>query len=393
MHKHDGNTAGEPAPAEDSVLSQYNNNYQSTIMHLPKAERVQNAQTFHRELGTKAITFFMMVLGDMWLWFFLTWQYALSNGGGTGAVIVFACSTPGFVCILCNAIYQAARFPNIAGPAYWTYILWHPKSARKASFANAWCLAIGWSLGAAGTNNYVATLLVGAWSSLHAKYEWQAWHVVGASCAICVFAILVNLFMKWLRYASLVAAACSFLAFIIVLVSISIGWAFFTPTPHDINSWGWANANNWSTLSLALLANFNAPATTFIGVDAATHMTLETKNPGRSIPRGMTWSALYGYLTVFAMCGLIVHAPYNKEFAERCGSVPLAIFHRTTGEHILFTLFVLALVLAALVINTVNQMLTSTRMLWAFSDGLSAVPFFTWLTKVKHHAARHRSIS
>lgn len=115
----------------------------------PSDRQKSNASTFHRSLGKTGIFAFMFSLGDQNSWFFLTWQYALLNGGGYGAICSFCIAVFGCGCILICYVFQAANLPSNFGPAFWTYVYTNPRSARLANFVNANCLQIGWALGQA----------------------------------------------------------------------------------------------------------------------------------------------------------------------------------------------------------------------------------------------------
>lgn len=218
-------------------------------------------------------------------------------------------------------------------------------------------------------------------SLLRTDYTPPAWHSTLFTMGVAIFSVLCNIFLvrklnvlEGLMF--LVHIAGFFFIFVIL-------WIMGPRSePRDVFM-EFSNDNAWPSVGLACLAGIVSPVVTLIGTDSSCHLAEEMRNASWAVPRAMFLTATISYTLGLAMVITLMFniSDLDTVLNTTTGQSYIAVIQIAT-ESDTVTIFCTALVAFMMCSCGINQVTTSSRILYVFArDG--AVPFGTWMSYVR----------
>ena len=149
--------------------------------------------------------------------------------------------------------------------------------------------------------------------------------------------------------------------------------------------WGtFINAGGWSSDGVSFCLGFVTPAFALAGVDAVVHMSEETYNAPKSIPRAMIYSVIINGTAGFAYVVAVLYSitDLNALFNTPTGYPIIAVFQQATHNNRAATAMMTAVILVFCM--TLFGIITSlSRLTWAFArdQGLPFSSYFQHITE------------
>ncbi|OJJ50750.1 hypothetical protein ASPZODRAFT_54940 [Penicilliopsis zonata CBS 506.65] len=301
---------------------------------------------------------------NSWAGYTAAFTTPLEAGGAP--VVFWAPLVASFACLIITTglAELASAFPSNGGQYHHVYMVAPPKARAVLAFPTAWLSIFGWLFTDVSAAFFVAQLCVGIAQFYYEGLTvtaWQMWLIytlviILAAVCVCFLPRLIPLIessLFWLSLGSFIASLVAMLASSQHKQSASF---VFTQ---------WSNQTGWSDGTAFLLA-VGQSMWPWIGTDAATHISEETPNPGRSVPRAMWLSVVIGTITILpytlAMLFSIQDMEAVSDSALPIREVYLQALQSTTGATLLLILLVLIFFG-----GVVGVTVTSGRLIWAFA--------------------------
>ncbi|KAL3472832.1 amino acid/polyamine transporter I, partial [Aspergillus californicus] len=272
----------------------------------------------------------------------------------------------------------ASVWPHPGGPLFWITKVSPHYLGPVASFFMGWMnfLAYIASIGSAGfSSTQTVTALI---TNLYG-YEWDRWQMCLVYWGFALSFVPISLRASWLPAWSVAALVCLILT---LLVTVGIWLSHMEPQSpkfvftHFVNNTGWASSGFVFVLSLV--------QTTFAmsGLEAATHMSFETKEPQRTIPLVLVCSVAASTILCFGFAILLLFAlgPLESLSNSSLGAIYLQLYVNSIGK-------ASGLAVATIIMLLLNQfcgvqlLSASSRVIWALSRA-QWVPFSSIFARV-----------
>lgn len=139
------------------------------------------------------------------------------------------------------------------------------------------------------------------------------------------------------------------------------------PKPASEVFFSFTDGGQWGNMGLSCLVGMLSPVFSFLGPDAATHMSEELRDASRTLPLAMIWTAAIngamGFVTICTFVMVVgdldnaLHSPTGYAFIET--------FYNATHSHA-GTSVMTSILIVMLLFGCVTNFATSSRQLWAF---------------------------
>jgi choline transport protein len=216
----------------------------------------------------------------------------------------------------------------------------------------------------------------------HPYYVAERWHTTLIMICIAGLATLFNIYSKKLLplWGTLTGIFHVLFFFIILIALNAVG-------KKADNNQVWANfinAGGWPNDGVSFCLGFITPAFALAGVDGIVHMSEETHNAPKNIPRAMIYSVIINGLAGFAYSITILYCitDVNAIFETPTGFPIIVVFLQGTTNN---TRAVTAMMIAIILIFAMapfGLIASVSRLIWAFArdQGLPFSSFFSHIT-------------
>nr|OQO26121.1 hypothetical protein B0A51_04515 [Rachicladosporium sp. CCFEE 5018] len=305
----------------------------------------------------------------------LTNSFAIITNGGTAGlywsfVIVFG----GFLFVYAS-IAELSSMAATSGEQYhWKVSEFaHPRVQKYLSFLTGWLAIAGWQGGITRIGMLVATIIQGLITLNYPDYVAQGWHGTLITIGIVGFCAGFNTYGA--RQLPLVEASLALLHFGGIFVIMIILW---TLAPRNNPYSAFFHINNdggWASDGLSLLVGLYPLTVSLNGFDSQVHMSEETKDATRAMPRAIMWSTyINGFLGfVMAITMIFTLGDLDEILATATGYPFIQVFFNVTKSHVGTTLMTV-LILLPLLGSVIACVATASRQIWSFARD-EGVPF------------------
>ncbi|KAI1403912.1 amino acid transporter [Hypoxylon fuscum] len=315
-----------------------------------------------------------------------TWESALSlfteafvNGGPAalawGFPIAWMCSLSVYLCLA----EMASIAPISGGQYFWVAILAPQKYKRFCGYLTGWLTSLAWIATLAVGSIFTGTIIQGLIILNYPDYEPQNYHGAFLAWAVIAVSIFVNTviagLLPILEGVILLIHVLGFIAILITLVYLSphssADDVFFRPL----------NEGNWPTQGLSYCVGFIGNVATFVGADAAIHMSEEIENAAMNVPRAifttvmlngsMGWAMVLAVLFCLGDIESVLNSPTGFPFIQ--------VFYNGTGKAgaTVMTVIIILVIWCAVI----GFAATASRMIWSFARD-HGLPFHRFIRKV-----------
>ncbi|KAK6436559.1 hypothetical protein LTR95_007251 [Oleoguttula sp. CCFEE 5521] len=351
---------------------------------------------------TRRMFTFISMLGFGVTWeTLLTNSFAIITNGGTaglfwGFVIVFG----GFLFVYASIAELSSMAATSGGQYHWVSEFAPPRVQRYLSFLTGWLAIAGWQGGITGIGMLVATVIQGLITLNYPDYIAQGWH--GTLITIGIVGLCVGFNTYGARQLPIVEASLALLHFGGMFVIIIILWHVYSGTrPSELAIWPMCaladcpranrtlaprnnpysaffhikNGGGWSSDGLSLLIGLYPLTVSLNGFDSQVHMSEETKDATRAMPRSIMWSTyINGFLGfIMAITMIFTLGDLDEILATPTGYPFIQVFFNVTKSHAGTTLMTV-LILLPLVGSVIACVATASRQIWSFARD-EGVPF------------------
>ncbi|TVY47217.1 Choline transport protein [Lachnellula occidentalis] len=356
------------APYEDVRSGTHSRN-----SDVEKLARMGKKQVLKRRFGFLSLFGFSCTI-------LITWETVLA-GGPAGLVYGFILA---WLCTLSvyTVISELASIAPIAGGQYfWVSMLAPEGWKRFCSYITGWLTTIAWVATLAVGSVFTGSIIQGMLILQYPNYVPQPYQATMLTWACIVVCIFVNTVVsKWLPKIEGFILIFHILGFFSVLITV-----LYT-APHGSAESVFAtslNEGGWPTQGLSYCVGFIGNVATFVGADAAVHMSEEIENAALNVPRAIfTTMVLNGALGLAMMIAVLFVIGDAKEVLKSATGFPfIQIFYNSTGSKA-GTIVMASLVAALAWAGTIGFTATSSRMLWSFARD-RGVPFHQLISKLE----------
>ncbi|KAL8866154.1 MAG: hypothetical protein Q9174_006465 [Haloplaca sp. 1 TL-2023] len=293
-----------------------------------------------------------------------------TSGGPAGLIYGFIFVWIGTLCAFTTLGELASMLESCAGMSI----------AEKIS---GWLNVIGWQALFASGAYLCATIIQGLIVLNYPDYPAERWHGTLLLWSVVVVAVLINTvtisLLPKIEIVILIGHILGFFAIMIPLVYLA---------PHgnakDVFTL-FVNGGGWQTTGLSFFVGLHGNVFSFLGTDAAIHMSEEIANASTNVPRSMIFSVVLNGTLGFAMLIAVLFCSgdiTSEEIIETPTGYPfIAIFANATqsiGGSTGMTVVIVSLGICA----TIAFLASASRMTWAFARD-HGLPMWRYLARVE----------
>ncbi|KAI0015393.1 putative choline transport protein [Xylariomycetidae sp. FL0641] len=341
--------------------------------------RLGKSQVLKRRFGFLSVFGFSCCILATWETALALFTEAFENGGPAalawGFPIAWLCSLSVYLCLA----EMASIAPISGGQYFWVAILAPRKYKRFCGYLTGWLTSLAWIATLATGSIFTGTIIQGLIILNHPEYEPKNFHgtfLAWAVIAVCIFVnTVVAGLLPILEGTILLVHVLGFIAILTTLVYLS---------PHGSASdvfFRTLNEGNWSTQGLSFCVGFIGNVATFVGADAAVHMSEEIENAALNVPRAIFTTVILNGSTGWAMVLAVLFClgDIDSVINSPTGFPFIQVFYNGTGKAgaTVMTVIVVVIIWCAVI----GFAATASRMTWSFARD-RGLPFHRHIRKV-----------
>ncbi|CEI60334.1 hypothetical protein FVEN_g6495 [Fusarium venenatum] len=353
-------TAAEPDSGRSSTINYHDKD---------QLERMGKKQVLRRNFGFLSILGFSCTILITWEAILVLFAQGLNNGGTAGLVYSFIVVWIGnfsvFAC-MCELVSMA---PTSGGQYHWVAMM-APRSCSKfLSHLTGMLTVGGWQGSVSSSALLTGNMILGMATMNNESFEPQLWQGTLLFWAIFLFAVFINTLVSSVlpKFEGLILILHILGFFAILIPLVTLG-------PHATASdvFGtFVNNGGWSTNGVSFMVGMMGNAFSFVGTDAAFHMSEETVNPSVVVPTSILLSLCINGSCGFAMLIAMVFCMGNVDEAFASGPGMLGfpymyIFEQATNSRVGATVMSAIIVILASC-ATVGMLASTSRVFWSFA--------------------------
>ncbi|KAL8663236.1 MAG: hypothetical protein Q9168_008126 [Polycauliona sp. 1 TL-2023] len=280
-----------------------------------------------------------------------------------------------------SILLNSTRAPTSGGQYHWVSEFAPPRVQKFLSFLTGWLATLAWQTGIASGSYLCASQIQGLILLNSPSYTFERWHGTLLIIAIATIAIILNIVLaKQLPRIEVIMLILHFVGSFAIIIPL---WVTAPRTPAKRVFTEFQNNGGWLNMGLSVLIGLTGPVYSMIASDCAVHMAEEIKDASRILPLGMVYSmiisAISGLIMILTFCFCI--GDIDSANSTPTGQPYIQVFYNTTGSRAGTTVMVVLIALPTLC-NTVNNVASASRQLYAFArDG--GLPYSSTLSYVK----------
>ncbi|CAK9440378.1 uncharacterized protein LODBEIA_P44780 [Lodderomyces beijingensis] len=237
-------------------------------------------------------------LTNSWLGISSSLVTGIQSGGPIlivyGILIVASIS----VCIAITLGEMASAMPSAGGQYVWARVL-APK--KYSSFWAYITGSISWGGSIFTTSSMCIALalqLLGFWNLNHPEHVTQKWEIFIIYNIVNWFLFLFNIWHKYLPFIGNSIFGISLTSYTIILITVLVCSRGNYQSPHFVFV-EFTNGTGWPSKGIAFIVGLINPAWSFSCLDSVTHLSEETSQPERDIPKAVLSTVAIGFATAF----------------------------------------------------------------------------------------------
>ncbi|KAM3074140.1 hypothetical protein ACMFMF_006162 [Clarireedia jacksonii] len=233
-------------------------------------------QQLKRNFGFLSIAGFVCSLLSTWEGMFAVFLYGFQNGGPAGLVYGYIFCWIGTLATVASLAEMASMMPLSGGQYHWVSILAPKSHAKFLSYITGWLTVIGWQAGQASVAFLCATMIQGLVVLNHPEYVPERWQATLMLYAILTFMIFINTFLaRWLPKIEGLVLCVHILGFFGILIPL----VYLSPHGSAREVFAtFLNEGGWQTDGVSFFIGLVTSVFSFLGADAACHMSEEIVN-------------------------------------------------------------------------------------------------------------------
>ncbi|KAF2102431.1 amino acid transporter-like protein [Rhizodiscina lignyota] len=340
-------------------------------------------QVLRRNFSFNAIFGFSSTVMVAWEILPVISVFALTDGGTAILFWALVAGCIGMTFVYASLAEMASMCPTAGGQYHWVSEFAPPSIQKELSYTVGWLCAMGWQVYLAGICFMVGSVLQGLIVLNDDSYVWHSWHGTLLTIAVIVFSIAFNTILAdRLPYIEIVAVAIHFLGLFGIIIPLWV--TADRGNAHDVLL-TFTNTGGWQSTGLACMIGVVTPVGLLIGYDCSVHMSEETQDASRVLPKSIMWSTVLNGLMAFIMGTTFVFCLGNLDdvLATPTYEPFLAVFYNATNS-LSGTNTMAAIIVIMLIFACISEVATASRQLWSFARD-RGVPFSGWLSHVSPH--------
>ncbi|KAF1353870.1 amino acid permease-like protein [Delphinella strobiligena] len=357
----------------------------ATEMSDRDAHDMSKKQVMRRDFRFISIVGFICILQCSWEGALLSNSYSLYNGGLAGAVWTFIITWLFILCIIASMAEMASMAPTAGGQYHWVSEFAPPSIEKHLSYIVGWSSWLGWVTGIPSCAQFLAYLVEGCVLVSYPDADLSGLWIIGLLmwCWLFVafgFNIYLSHKLPLAEGIVLILHVFGFFAFLIVFWTMAdLGTAKTVFT-------SFSNGSGWSSQGVSCLVGLLTPIWCFIGPDAGAHMSEETKDAGRILPRAMIWATFVNGILSCLMMITFCFAVKDNDYLNIINASPTGIpvmqllLNITKSQAGTIVLSVVLIILNYFA--TITTIASSSRQTWAFARDMG-FPYSTWLQHIQ----------
>ncbi|KAL8954175.1 MAG: hypothetical protein Q9222_000059 [Ikaeria aurantiellina] len=322
-----------------------------------------------------------------WLGMLVVFLQGFSNGGPAGLVYGFMGVSVGTVSLFTSLGELASMAPTAGGQYYWVALLAPRSSRRFLSYVTGWLTVLEWQAVTAAGAYLFGTQIQGVVILNCPDYVSKGWHGTLLLWACISIGFVCNtLFSSALPKMESVVLVLYILGFFAIIIPL-VGTGGPKSSAKEVFT-TFVNGGQWPTDGLSFFVGIIGTVFSFLGTDAAIHMSEEIHDAARVVPRCMLVAILINGSFGF---GMLIAVLFLIGDIETVLSTPpltfpyMPIFLNATGSLGGATAMISVCLLISFFAITV-QLTTSSRMYWSFA-GDKGLPLSQTISQVRQGSA------
>ncbi|OQO11771.1 hypothetical protein B0A48_03498 [Cryoendolithus antarcticus] len=363
----------DPALYEGGAKSAVEGKYQGN------ESDIRQMKVLGRTQETRRVFSFLSILG-FGSTLIVTWEVILSNlgliltnGGSAGMWWGFLIVSVGYILVYASISEMASMAPTSGGQYHWVSEFAPASIQRYLSYMTGWLCFTGWQSAITAIGFLVAGIIQGLIVLNNENYVPERWHATLLIIAVVAFCVVVNIFVaRRLPLVEGVLAICHFAGIFIVIIVL---WTLAPRNNAHDAFLKFSNNGGWSSDGLSFMVGLLPLTLCLLGFDSQVHMSEETTDAARSMPRSIMWSTYLnigmGFLMIITL--IFTMGDQDEILASPTGWPFIQVFYNTTRS-VAGTDIMCLLLIFPLTGSVIACVATASRQIWAFArDG--GVPF------------------
>ncbi|TKY90271.1 hypothetical protein EX895_000269 [Sporisorium graminicola] len=346
----------------------------------------EHSDTLIRQFGLLPLLGVGLLGAGYWAGQIVTMTTVLGVGGPPGLFWgTFLCA----FCILCIAISLAelaSAYPTSGGVLDWAYECSSKSSRNFVAWTTAWLNTFAWIVTATTWASLVAQQVLALAVLYHPDYVIKQWHTWLVLQFVLIVGLLINVFgVKMMPALDKIGLATFFLGCFVLSITVAA-----TAPTHQSAKFVFVdiiNTTGWSSNGLVWCLGQIATSGAFILIDSPSHLSEETIEPEKNVPKAMVYSVLIGTVTglFVTLCFMFSIADIDGVLASAGGVPYIQIIKnatRSNGATVVLSLFMIILSMY----GAVTSVTVASRVAWAFArdGGLFFPKTFTRMSSSLH---------
>ncbi|KAF2277833.1 amino acid transporter [Westerdykella ornata] len=344
--------------------------------------RMGKQQVTRRNFKHATILGFCMVILSTWEAILSTAVFSLSNGGTAGLIWGYLIVMVGFGFVVASLAEMASMAPTSGGQYHWVSEFAPPTCQKFLSYLVGWLGVLGWQTAAATVSYLAGKQIQGLIALNNSSYIPKAWHgtlLIWAVLAVCW--VFNTFFSKRLPLVEGVIVVLHVVGFFAVIIPLWVMSDRSTSNTADVFSLFQDNMM-WGNVPLSTIVGLTGAASSFVGIEAAAHMSEEVRDAAHVVPRAMMWTwlgnGLLGWIMAITFCFCV--GDTMAVLTTPLGTPFIQVFLDTTksvaGATVLTVMMLVIAIFACVAVMAANS-----RQLFAFARD-KGVPFSSVFSKV-----------
>lgn len=308
-------------------------------------------------------------LTSSWLGISSSLVTGISSGGPMmiiyGIIIVASLS----LCVGISLSELASSMPNAGGQVFWARKLAPPQHAPLASYITGFFAFAGYIFSTVSVTITVASILVAMYifNCDDPTKSAEKWQIFVTFELLNVIILPLNLWEK-----PLIGISSTFLWISLVSFVVSVISVLATSSPNyqlaQFVFVDFENATGWKSSGIAFLVGLINPAWSFGGMDGATHLAEESRNPRTDIPKAIIGTVIIGFTTalIYSISMFFCIGDLDSILSTNTGLPIIEIYHQALNSKAGATVLTFLIFLTALCCNIAVHTCQS-RICWSIS--------------------------
>ncbi|KAL5379176.1 hypothetical protein DPSP01_008625 [Paraphaeosphaeria sporulosa] len=341
--------------------------------------RMGKVQELRRNYHSLSALAFTVIIQGAWEVLLTATTQGLVDGGPAGLIWSYVWTFIGFSFVVASLAEMASMAPTAGGQYHWVSEFSPPSVQKPFSFFIGWMSTLSWQAGTASGPYLVGTLIQSCAIVVYPDYAPTGWQGTLMVIAITLLVWVLNVYganlMPLFQNLMLVFHIVGFLVIIVIL------WVRSPRATAKATFTEFTNDGGWNSIGLALMVGQISAIYACISTDAAAHMSEETQDAGRTVPRAMLGAYfLNGILGfVFLISYMFMMTDVEAALEDATGYPHIWVFSQAVPKGAVVVLNAIPTIL--IFAGTLSFNLSTSRQTWAFARD-EGFPLSGWLGKV-----------